>query len=126
MRILVIDDDTDILEIISKILRIEDYKVIIASNGKEGLQIIKSTPEIYLVIIDLIMPEKEGIETIREIKEDFPHIKTVAMSGGGRYGSNNYLSLAKFLGADLTLKKPFGTEELLKSVKKLTVEKKTI
>lgn len=122
MLILIIDDDTDILEIISKILEREDYKVFIASNGNEGLQIIKSTPEIDLVIIDLIMPEKEGIEIIREIKEDFPHIKTVAMSGGGRSATNNYLSLAKFLGADLTLKKPFGTEELLKSVQKFTLD----
>jgi CheY-like chemotaxis protein len=124
MRILVIDDDNAILEMISRILERESYKVLIASNGKEGIQIIKSTPEIDLVITDLIMPEKEGIETISELKKDFPHIKILAISGGSRCGTNTYLSVAKLIGADLTLSKPFGTQELLESVQKLTLEEK--
>jgi DNA-binding response OmpR family regulator len=122
MCILVIDDDGAILEMISQFLKREGYKVLIASNGKEGMMIINKTPEIYLVITDLIMPEKEGMEIIRELKQDFPHIKILAISGGGLGSVQTYLSAAKLIGADLTLKKPFVAEELLRSVQELTSE----
>ncbi len=123
MRILVIDDDSTILEMISRMLKKEGYEVLMATNGKEGMQIFKTTPEIDLVITDLVMPEKEGIETIAELKRDFPHIKILAISGGSIVKTKTYLSIAKHIGADLTLSKPFVTQELLKSVQKLLEEK---
>ncbi len=121
--VLVIDDDSAILGMISKILNSEDYKVHTASNGKEGMQIISSTPGIDLVITDLIMPEKEGIETIKELKCDFPDIKILAISGGGRGSAQAYLPIAKLIGADLTLNKPFVAQDLLESVQKLSEKK---
>jgi len=119
MRVLVIDDDVDVREMICKMLAGEDYDVLAAANGKEGMEIIKSEPEINIVITDLIMPEKEGIETIQEIKRDFPHIRILAISGGGRGSAQDYLALAKGMGANLTLNKPFVKHELLKAVNEI-------
>ncbi|MCK4986169.1 MAG: response regulator [Desulfobacterales bacterium] len=123
MRVLVIDDTAEIREMINKMLSVEGYDVLEAANGKEGMQIISNEPEIDLVITDLIMPEKEGIETIREIKQDYSHIRILAISGGGKIDSQNYLAIAKGMGADLTLSKPFVKQDLLKAVQELSVEK---
>ncbi len=123
MRILAIDDDSAVLGMTSRILSSEDYEVLTASNGNEGMQMIRSTPGIDLVITDLIMPEKEGIETIKEIKQDFPDIKILAISGGGRGTVKSYLPVAKLLGADLTLNKPFVAQDLLESIQKLSEKK---
>ncbi len=122
-NVLVIDDDSTILGMISSMLSSEGYKVLTASNGNEGMQIISSTPEIDLVITDLIMPEKEGVETISDIKKDYPEIKILAISGGGRACAQSYLPLAKLLGADLTLSKPFVAQDLLELVQKLSEKK---
>ena len=119
MRILVLDDENEILEMITKMLNEEGYDVITAVNGIEGLKLLNRESNIDLVISDIIMPEKEGIETMREIKRDFPYIKILAISGGGGGGAQDYLNLAKGLGADLALKKPFVKQELLDAVHKL-------
>ena len=119
MRVLVIDDDVDVREMICKMLAGGDFDVLAAANGKEGMKIIKNDPEINIVITDLIMPEKEGIETIQEIKRDFPHIRILAISGGGRGSAQNYLALAKGMGANLTLNKPFVKHELLRAVNEI-------
>ena len=123
MRVLVIDDTAEVREMIGKMLSSEGYDVLEAANGKEGMLIISSEPEIDLVITDLIMPEKEGIETIREIKQDYSHIRILAISGGGKIDAQNYLAIAKGMGADLTLSKPFVKQDLLKAVQELSVEK---
>jgi len=119
MRVLVIDDDVDVREMICKMLNGNDYDVLAAANGKEGMQIIRREPKINIVITDLIMPEKEGIETIQEIKRDFPQIRILAISGGGRGSAQNYLALAKGMGANLTLNKPFVKQELLNAVNEI-------
>ncbi len=122
MRILVVDDDVEVREMIKKMLSGQNYDVLLAANGNESMKIIKNEPDIDIVITDIIMPEKEGIETILEIKRDFPHIRILAISGGGRGDPQNYLVLAKGLGADLTLGKPFIKQELLEAVNALLVE----
>ncbi|MGP8330522.1 MAG: response regulator [Methanosarcinaceae archaeon] len=119
MRILVIDDDNEILEMISRMLNDEGYEVITAVNGQAGLQLLNRESNIALVITDLIMPKKEGIETIREIKRDFSQIRILAISGGGRGSAEDYLALAKNLGADLALKKPFVKRKLLEAIREL-------
>ena len=123
MRVLVIDDTAEVREMIGKMLSSEGYDVLEATNGEEGMQLIRSEPEIDLVITDLIMPEKEGIETIRELKQDYSHIRILAISGGGKIDAQNYLAIAKGMGADLTLSKPFVKQDLLKAVQELSVEK---
>lgn len=119
MKILVIDDEASIREMVSKMLSDEKYEIFLASNGNEGIKIIKEESDINLVITDIIMPEKEGIETIFDLKRYYSDIKIIAISGGGRIGAESYLYTAKELGADLVLQKPFIQQDLLDAVHKL-------
>ena len=116
-RILIIDDDVQVLDMLGQTFEQEGYEVIIAANGKEGIRLYREDPA-DLIITDLIMPEKEGIETIRELKRDFPDVKIIAISGGGRLDPEGYLHTAKMLGANRTFTKPVKREELLKAVKR--------
>ncbi len=117
-QILIIDDDTNIRTIIGDILSMAGYEPLIAADGDEGLKLLKGNP-CPLLITDLIMPEKEGIETIIEAKKSNPEIKVIAISGGGRIGATDYLSVASKIGADATLAKPFRNHELIDLVKNL-------
>ncbi|MCF8216585.1 MAG: response regulator [Chlorobium sp.] len=116
MNILVIDDDSAIRKFIGVTLQKAAHTVFEVDNGKAGLEFLQGSPEIDVVITDLIMPEKEGIETIMEIHRQYPAIKIMAISGGGKVGPDNYLVLADALGAHTTLKKPFSGKELLMSL----------
>ena len=117
-RILIIDDDVQTLNMLRQMLEGEGYEVIDAPDGKEGIRRYRENPT-DLIITDLLMPEKEGIETIQELKRDFPDIKINAISGGGRVGPGGYLHMAKMLGAQRTFVKPIEREELLKAVREL-------
>ncbi len=114
--ILIIEDDDDIRQMISDVLEEEGYQTLQAANGVEGITTLRKHPEIGIIITDLLMPEKEGIETITEIRKDFPRLKILAISGGGICIPESYLSLARAMGADATLCKPFGTRELIETV----------
>jgi len=116
--ILVIDDDETIREILRAILEREGYRVLEAPDGGEGLKQFTETPT-DLVITDLIMPGKEGIETIRDLRRKFPDVKIIAVSGGGRIGPDSYLKMAKGVGALRTLSKPFDRLALLKAVEEV-------
>lgn len=99
----------------------EGFIVQQAANGIEGLQRIElSVPD--LVITDILMPDKEGIETILDLRRRYPSIRIIAISGGGRTGNKDFLRTAKHLGADRTLAKPFGLGELLKVVREVLAE----
>lgn len=117
-RVLVIDDDRLIRMMLRQVLENEGYEVIEASDGREGLHTLRKT-NADLILTDIIMPEMEGIETIREIKELLPEIKIIAMSGGGRIGPVPYLEMARDLGADHSLKKPIDQSELIHVARKL-------
>ena len=119
MEILLIEDDAAVREFISEVLLGAGYFVRVAGNGKDGLDEIKRDPDIGMVITDIVMPEKEGIETIIEIKQAWPHIKIIAISGGGRICAEDYLHIAGALGADVTLKKPFTRHQFLSAVAEL-------
>lgn len=118
-RILVIDDDTQIRQMLCQMLERQGYEVLGAANGKEGLNIYRQSPT-DLIITDIIMPEKEGVETIIELKRDFPDVKIIAISGGSR-GLNKdiYLDYAKRLGALYTFTKPFERKEILEAIEEL-------
>jgi CheY-like chemotaxis protein len=119
-RILVIDDEEQVLNALGFTLASEGYGVVKAFNGKEGMKLYRRDP-VDLIITDLIMPEKEGIETIRELTAEFPNIKIIAMSGGGLIGPDHYLHMAKVFGAQRILTKPVGRDELVKAVKELLI-----
>lgn len=120
-RILVIDDDDMYRTMLVKFFRHAGYDAHAASNGKEGLRIQSETPA-DLVLTDLIMPEMEGIQTIIELTRQYPGIKIIAISGGGRIGSEQYLQMATRLGAQKGFGKPFKTSELLAAVQELLHE----
>lgn len=112
-RILVIDDDRDVRMCILDNLEAAGYSVFGADNGKTGIAIFRSDP-VDLVIVDLFMPEKEGIETIIELRKGFPDLKILAISGGiPGYGPDDFLHIAQKLGADGSLDKPFTMQHLL-------------
>lgn len=116
--ILVIDDDSAVREVIREILAQEGHAVTIAENGREAVRRLADA-SFDLVITDLIMPEQEGIETITEIRQRDGDIPILAISGGGRLGPGDYLETARYMGADATLAKPFGRQELLAVIKRL-------
>lgn len=121
-RILVIDDDRQFRLMLRQMLERAGYEVIDACNGNEGIRLYRSNPT-DLVITDIIMPEKEGIETIIELKQDFPALKVIAISGGSRrLGATNCLSYAAKLGVSRVLAKPFERAALLEAVGDLTGE----
>ena len=120
-RILLIDDDEQVLDMLYESLTREGYDVLRASNGEKGLRLYRQKP-VDLIITDIIMPEKEGIETIIELRRDFPDVKIIAMSGGGRIGTKDYLHLAKIFGVQRTFTKPVAREQLLDAIKALLKE----
>ena len=116
--ILIIDDDDALRATVRKVLERDGHSVREAADGAEGLEAIESDPP-DLVITDLFMPEKEGIETILELRESHPDLRILAVSGGGRVGPGGPLSDAEALGADASLAKPFDVEELRGVVERL-------
>ncbi|MFO7554909.1 MAG: response regulator [Desulfobacterales bacterium] len=116
--ILIIDDDDQFRVMLRKLIERNGYEVIDASGGQEGIKLYRENPT-DLIITDLIMPDKDGIETIQELKQNFPDVKIIAISGGGRLDPQGYLYLAKMLGAQRTLTKPIELPELLKAIEEL-------
>ncbi|PWW82393.1 MULTISPECIES: response regulator [Prosthecochloris] len=119
MKILVIDDDDAVLNYIREILRHDGFNVLTTDNGSTAFEKLARNCDVTAVITDIIMPEEEGIEIIKKIKSEHPHIKIVAISGGGKMSPQSYLQLAYAVGADATLRKPFGHKELLNTLQNL-------
>jgi len=117
-RILLIDDDAPVRRTLRKMLERQGYEVEEAPDGKAGLTLYQENPA-DLIITDLIMPEMEGIETIMELRRRFPDVKIIAMSGGGQIRPEQYLQIAKSLGAQHTFAKPVEMKLLLKTVEEL-------
>ncbi|MDD9901172.1 MAG: response regulator [Alphaproteobacteria bacterium] len=109
--ILVIDDDELICTVIKKILEKRGFEVVEAHDGDEGVDLFKQNLP-FMVITDILMPKKEGIETIREIREVQPETKIVAISGGGASKNMSFLRMASHAGADKVLAKPFMPAQL--------------
>ncbi|MGE5256303.1 MAG: response regulator [Hyphomicrobiales bacterium] len=121
--ILIIDDEPQIRSMIRLVLERAGYSVMEAADGVEGIRRFRENPA-NLIITDLIMPNKDGIGMIIELKKEFPDIKIIAMSGGGLNRPEGYLRGAQKLGAACTLSKPINRQELLRSVKD-TLESKS-
>jgi CheY-like chemotaxis protein len=117
-RILIIEDEDSVRAVLVDALHDAGYDVLEASNGKEGINLYREAPT-DLIITDLIMPEKEGLGTIMELRCDSPHVKIIAMSGGGMSSGNDYLRIAQKLGAKRTLSKPFDLEDFLHTVREV-------
>jgi CheY-like chemotaxis protein len=112
LRALVIDDDDLVRGTIAAMLESAGYLVVQAEDGQQGVQLFQQHP-IDLVVTDILMPSKEGIETIVEIRQRNREVRIIAVSGGGAIGATPVLDAARQLGADDVLSKPFSKAELL-------------
>jgi DNA-binding NtrC family response regulator len=118
-RVLVIEDDEYFRAIVRDTLARAGHLALEAPNGIVGMTLCKQQP-FDVVVVDLVMPEKDGIETIMELKKSFPSMRTIAMSGGGRYANKDeYLRVARCIGAMETLTKPFTDQQLLGAVERV-------
>jgi DNA-binding response OmpR family regulator len=117
-RILIIGEDAQTLNMIRKILEPKRYEVVVASDGNEGLRLYREAPT-DLVITDLNLYEKESLESMVELRQDYPEVKIIAVSGGLQILSKLCLSLADSFGADYTFTNPVEREEFLNAVEEL-------
>lgn len=115
-KVLIIEDDMQIADMLTRALKPIGYDVHTAHNGTEGLRLNQDNPA-DLIITDILMPGKGGIETIVELKREYPEIKIIAMSGGGRVSAVDHLKIAREVGAHVTLTKPFTYAELVEAVR---------
>lgn len=111
-RILIIEDNEAVLRVLNRMLARAGYDVQEASNGNAGLAAYRQQPA-DLVITDIVMPDMEGLEVIRELRRTDPEARIIAMSGGGIGSAEKYLALARTFGAGSVLNKPFSQDELM-------------
>lgn len=116
MHILVIEDHEPMARTIEAILAADGHTVTRAADGRAGIAFYAAMP-FDLVITDILMPNQEGLETIRELVARNPLVKIIAVSGSGRDGGMDYLRVAEAFGAVSTLQKPFQPEDLLRLVR---------
>ena len=120
-RILVIDDDGQVRGAIRRILERAGHTVLDAADGEAGIRLYRERPT-DLIITDIFMPEQDGIETIQQLRREFPGVKIIAISGGDRTQTVDLRKDAELFGASRTLRKPFELTELLKAVRELLGE----
>ncbi len=124
-RILVIDDEPSALDLLQRILEGEGYAVEVASNGLEGVELFRLRP-CDLVISDMVMPVKDGLQTILELRDIAPNLPVIAISGGGVISKERYLTVAGYLGRVMTIAKPFAVEAIVKAVAGLLQEQEPV
>jgi DNA-binding response OmpR family regulator len=117
-RILIVDDEPRVREVVRDFLEEAGYHVEEASDGEEGLKRYLDQPA-DMVVTDILMPKKGGLNFIRELRGIFPEVKIIAMSGGGKDGKLNFLASARTIGAVRTISKPFEYDELPACVRDL-------
>lgn len=114
-RILIIEDDEDVRDMLAELLSTEGHQVDTAQDGAQGWAAFRANPA-DLVITDIVMPEQEGLATIRQLNKEYPDVPVIAISGGGRVDSQEYLEMASVMGASATLAKPFSHADILSLV----------
>lgn len=116
--VLVVDDEPAIRTLLRHVLERDGHVVVEAENGRKAMRQLRGGA-VDVVITDIIMPEQEGMQTIKEIRRLRPEIKIIAMSGGGRKLTMDFLPLAARLGADRTIEKPFKPASIAAAVTEL-------
>jgi DNA-binding NtrC family response regulator len=119
--VLVIDDEEGLRRMYRELLEERGYRVVTAENGDAGGELFRSEQP-AVVILDIIMPEKEGVETMLDLKKHDPAVRVIAISGGGQVEAEEYLRIMRHFGARFTFQKPVGTRELLRAVDSLASE----
>ncbi|MEQ9327916.1 MAG: response regulator [Rhodospirillales bacterium] len=121
MKALLIDDEPLARATVRRFLEREGYEVIEAENGAVGLK-LSGDPEIAVVVTDIVMPEREGLEVIKELASTRPGLPVIAITGGGGDASRavSYIEWAEIIGAKAVLQKPFTREDLATAIRKAT------
>jgi DNA-binding NtrC family response regulator len=117
-QILIIDDDDHARAVLRQALERAGHSVLEAADGREGLRVYCVSPA-EIVITDILMPEQNGLETIMALRKEFPDVKIIAITGGGKTGRMDFLYVAERLGALYTFHKPFELRELMDAVHEL-------
>ena len=123
-RILVIDDEPTALDLLRRILEMNGYEVLSAIDGQKGVEIFHQYP-CDLVITDMVMPIKDGLQTILDLRQIAPYLPVIAISGGGAISKERYLAVAGYLDNVITIAKPFAIEDITEAVKKLLQDRNT-
>ena len=114
--VLVVDDEPAIREFATEALSAAGFLTSVAGDGVEAIRSLEVVP-FDLAVVDILMPEKEGVETIIEIKRRWPDCKIIAMAGEGRVSAADYLRLATYFGADATMTKPLSNAAMVETVR---------
>ena len=117
-RVLIVDDDAQVRAVTSAFLLREGYDVFEARNGRECFSLLDKE-KVDVVIVDMLMPEVDGVETILRLKQGDTHPRIIGISGGGRIHGIEYLHMARKFGADKTILKPFAKHELLQALQSI-------
>jgi CheY-like chemotaxis protein len=123
-RILVVDDDANLRSLLRTLLEDAGFTVIEATNGGAAIQAYRRQPA-DVVLCDLFMPDRDGLEVIRDLREAFPEVKIISMSGGGFGNSVDMLPVAKHFGAAEILYKPFEQEDVLAAIHRVLGSRET-
>jgi DNA-binding response OmpR family regulator len=118
MRVMVVDDNEDMRSMLKLCLEADGFEVEVARNGQLALDLLHRQPA-DVVVTDLFMPDQDGIETILELRKQFPQVRIVAMSGWTSSEGSDYLRVAREIGALETLRKPFDPQELSQLLREL-------
>ncbi len=114
--VLVVDDEPAIRAFATEALSAAGFLTSVAGDGDEAIRSLEVVP-FDLAVVDILMPEKEGVETIIEIKRRWPDCKVIAMAGEGRVSAADYLRLATYFGADATMTKPLSNAAMVETVR---------
>lgn len=115
MKVVIIDDDRLVRETLLSYLENENCETHVAADGDEGIRLVHNCdPDV--VVTDILMPNKEGMETITELKKSHPDVRIIAISGQNWSGFSSYLDMASRLGAHAVLSKPFTRREFIDAV----------
>ena len=117
-RILVVDDEAPVRELLRQVLEAAGHEVREGHDGRDVLGLLAGSPT-DILILDVFMPDREGLETLTDVRKHHPHVKVIAISGGGSRGDLDVLKTARKLGAHLALPKPVLREDLLAAVDEL-------
>jgi Response regulator containing CheY-like receiver domain and AraC-type DNA-binding domain len=121
-KILVTDDSASIRSFIRGLLEEADYDVVEARDGKEGIEVFKQEGNIDLIVTDIYMPIKSGLELVVELKEEFKDLKIIVLSDGGKNNFSNELGVVEALGATHFMKKDLIKDQLVDLVNKVISE----
>ena len=122
--IIIVDDDPTVRAIAVEFLRDGEHAIVEAADGHEALRVLKAVP-IDLMVLDMLMPQKDGLETLMEARQLYPDVRILAISSGGSMDANYLLAVAKTLGADAVLSKPLTAARFRQVVEGLLIPAST-